>query len=117
MKNNCKLQQKNIDLIILEYENELLSLFNTNLTIWKSINSFTHIFWYFKSSCSREEKEFFLEIIEVYREWRIPTSSIVSILKMWWIRDKKEYIMKQSILNPYPKKLIELSDSGKILKL
>jgi len=33
------------------------------------------------------------------------------MLKTWALRDKKEYIIKQTILNPYPKELIELSDS------
>jgi len=33
------------------------------------------------------------------------------------LRDKSKYILKQTILNPYPKELVELSDSGKMLKL
>jgi len=53
----------------------------------------------------------------VDNEWRIPNSSVVSMLKTWALRDKSEYILKQTILSPYPKELVELSDSGKILKL
>lgn len=109
--------KSNIDDIFESYYLKLLELFQTETKIWKMINSLTHIFWYFKDNCSSEEKIFFLETLEVYREWRIPTSSIIFILKTWALRDKKEYILKQTILNPYPKELVELSDSWKILKL
>lgn len=99
------------------YSKELIKLFNTTTNIWKMVNTLTHIFWYFKDTCSSEEKEFFLETIDVYREWRIPTSSVISIMKTWALRDKKEYILKQSILNPFPKELVELSYSWRILEL
>jgi uncharacterized protein YbgA (DUF1722 family)/uncharacterized protein YbbK (DUF523 family) len=107
----------NINEIFDDYNLKLLELFWTETKIWKMINALTHIFWYFKNNCSSDEKEFFCETIEEYREWRIPTSSVISILKTLALRDKKEYIISQSILNPYPKELIELSDSWKILKL
>lgn len=109
--------KSNILDIFEEYSIKLLELFQTETKIWKMINSLTHIFWYFKENCSSEEKAFFLETIEVYREWRIPTSSVISIIKTWALRDKKEYVLKQTILTPYPKELVELSDSWKILKL
>lgn len=109
--------KENLDEIYNKYYIMLLELFSIETKIWKMINALTHIFWYFKDNCSSEEKIFFLETLDVYREWRIPTSSVISILKTWALRDKKEYILKQSILNPYPKELIELSDSGRILKL
>jgi uncharacterized protein YbgA (DUF1722 family)/uncharacterized protein YbbK (DUF523 family) len=109
--------KENLDEIYNKYYIMLLELFSIETKIWKMINALTHIFWYFKDNCSSEEKIFFLETLDVYREWRIPTSSVISILKTWALRDKKEYILKQTILNPYPKELIELSDSGRILKL
>lgn len=109
--------KNNLDEIYTEYYSKLLELFNTDTKMWKMINSLTHIFWYFKQTCSTEEKEYFLEMIDIYREWKLPTSSIISILKTWALRDKQEYILKQSILNPYPKELLELSDSWKNLKL
>lgn len=109
--------KENFDEIIANFYFKLLELFSIKTNIWKMINALTHIFWYFKNSCSKEEKEFFLETLEVYREWRIPTSSVISMLKVWALRDNSEYILNQSILNPFPKKLIELSDSWKILNL
>jgi uncharacterized protein YbgA (DUF1722 family) len=81
------------------------------------VNTVLHIFGYFKENCSPEEKVFFLKTLENYREGNLPTSAIIAILKIWALRDKKTYILQQTILNPYPGELIELSDSGKILKL
>lgn len=109
--------KENIEEIYSYYYKQLLKLFDNPTKIWKMINSLNHIFWYFKDTCSKEEKEFFIETLDVYREWRIPTSSVISILKTWALRDKKEYILKQTILNPFPKELIELSDSWRLLEL
>lgn len=107
----------NIEEILENYFLKLLELFSEKTKIWKMINALSHIFGYFKNECSPEEKEFFIETLNVYREGRIPTSSVIFILKTWALRDKKEYILNQTILNPYPKKLVELSDSWKVLKL
>ena len=109
--------RENLSEIYEKYYAKLLELFETETKISKMINVVTHIFWYFKKTCSPEEKQFFLETLDVYREWRIPTSSIISILKTWALRDKSQYILKQTILNPYPQELVELTDSGKLLKL
>ncbi|MDD2871525.1 MAG: DUF523 and DUF1722 domain-containing protein [Candidatus Gracilibacteria bacterium] len=109
--------KENIEEIYSYYYKQLLKLFDNPTKIGKMINSLNHIFGYFKDTCSKEEKEFFIETLDVYREGRIPTSSVISILKTWALRDKKEYILKQTILNPFPKELIELSDSGRLLEL
>lgn len=109
--------KNNLEEIYASYYLKLLELFDTETKIWKMINALTHIFWYFKNECSKEEKDFFIESLENFRVWKIPTSSIVFILKTWALRDKKTYILNQTILNPFPKELIELSDSWKILNL
>ncbi|MDD3145025.1 MAG: DUF523 and DUF1722 domain-containing protein [Candidatus Gracilibacteria bacterium] len=107
----------NLSEILNDYHIKLLELFNTETKTGRMINSLTHIFGYFKETCSALEKDFFLETIEVYREGRIPTSSVISILKTLALRDNSEYILKQTIFNPFPKELIELSDSGRLLNL
>lgn len=109
--------KKNLEEIFINYEENLKKLFDTKKSIWKKINAFTHIFWYFKNSCSSNEKEFFKETIYLYKEWRIPTSSVINILKTWALRDDISYILEQTILSPFPTSLLELSDSGKILEL
>ncbi len=107
----------NLEEIYKDYYDELLSLFATPSNTWKIINVFSHVFGYFKNTCSSKEKEFFSETLEVYREGRIPTSSVVYMLKTWALRDGVEYVLDQSLLEPYPSELVELSQSGKILVL
>lgn len=80
-------------------------------------NTFEHIFWYFKKYLSAWEKKYFLDTLEMFMEERIPTSVIIHMLKSWAIAHNIEYVLKQSILEPYPEELIDLSDAGKKLYL
>ena len=82
-----------------------------------NINSIMHIFGYFKNDLSKEEKAFFLETLDLYREGRIPFTSAMRLLRSWTLRFKSEYLEYQTYFEPYPEELMELSDSGKKLDL
>lgn len=99
-----------------EYYNLLLDLFNTKSSVWKTINALTHIFWYFKD-LSSDEKVFIKETLDIYKEGRIPTSWVMQVVKAYAIKQNQSYILNQSILNPFPRELIELSDSWRVLEL
>lgn len=99
------------------YEKYLQELFLENKTQKNFLNAIFHMFWYFKNNISSEEKQFFLDTIELFKEWRIPTTVIIHMLKWWAIAYKMDYILQQSILNPYPEALIELSDSWKKINI
>ena len=43
----------------------------------------------------------------------VPFSLVVSILESWTVRFNEEYLKNQTIFNPFPKKLIKVTDSGK----
>ncbi|MFX1537971.1 MAG: DUF1722 domain-containing protein [Promethearchaeota archaeon] len=43
--------------------------------------------------------------------------SIIVIIKTWALRDSNDYLLDQTILNPYPVGLMELSDAGRVLDL
>lgn len=107
----------NYDEIEQAYERHLKELFLERKTQKNFLNAIFHIFWYFKKYISSEEKEFFLNTLELYKEWRIPTSVIIHLLKSQAISHNIEYVLNQSILQPYPEDLIELSDSGKKINL
>lgn len=99
------------------YESFLYELFLERKTQKNFLNAIFHIFWYFKKYISSEEKQFFLDTLELYKEWRIPTSVIIHLLKSWAISHNIEYVLNQSILHPYPEDLIDLSDAWKKLNL
>ncbi len=88
------------------YSKLLYSSFKKYPSENKFITSLQHIFGYFKDKLSNNEKQHFLELLEEYRDNRITLSVPINILKGYALRYKEEYILKQSILNPFPKKLI-----------
>jgi uncharacterized protein YbgA (DUF1722 family)/uncharacterized protein YbbK (DUF523 family) len=81
------------------------------------INVLLHAFGGFSKVLSKEEKAFFLESIEEYRDERIPLSTLLHILRAWAIRHNNDYLLQQTFLKPYPGKLVEITDSGKGRKL
>jgi uncharacterized protein YbgA (DUF1722 family) len=82
-----------------------------------NINVFTHIFGFFSKHLSANEKQFFLETVQLYREGRVPFTSVLGLLKGWAIRFQEEYLMRQTFFNPFPADLIEWSDAGRPIEL
>ena len=66
-----------------------------------------HILGYFKNDLKNEEKKFFLQSLQDYREQKINLGSINNILYSWIIRFDDAYLKKQSYFNSFPKELIE----------
>jgi uncharacterized protein YbgA (DUF1722 family)/uncharacterized protein YbbK (DUF523 family) len=60
-----------------------------------------------------EERRFFLNSLEEYRDERIPLSVLLQLLKTWAVRLENDYLLAQTLLGPYPLELVEVSDSGK----
>ncbi|WP_054635735.1 DUF523 and DUF1722 domain-containing protein [Thalassobacillus sp. C254] len=77
------------------------------------INVCEHVFGFLSSGLHAGEKAFFLDMLERYREKKIPLTSITSILKSWAVRFEEAYLLRQSFFLPYPEELVEISDSGK----
>ena len=77
------------------------------------INVLLHAFGGFKSVLTSEEKQFFLDTLEEYRDERIPLSATLKILQVWAIKYKNDYLLNQVFMQPYPKTLTEITDSGK----
>ena len=94
------------------YENLLRALLKKP-SYRSRINILFHIFGYFSKELNDEEKLFFLDNLEKYRDSKVPFSVPLSILHAWSIRFKKDYLKKQTIFNPFPAKLISVTDSGK----
>lgn len=108
---------KNLDETFVEYELNLKKALSKNY--WKKhlTNIIQHLMWYFKETNSTVEKKFMLDSITLYKEGRIPFSNLIFIIKTWALRDNNEYVLNQTILNPYPEKLLLLSDSGRTINM
>ncbi|MCF7927752.1 MAG: DUF523 and DUF1722 domain-containing protein [Spirochaetales bacterium] len=108
--NHNRLPEKNI---IDEYRNLLPELLNGPPKYSAMINSLQHAFGGFKHDLSGEEKKLFLNTLEEYRDERVPLSVPLHLLKSWAVRFDNQYLIDQTLLQPYPLELVNIYDSGK----
>lgn len=106
--------KRDIKNIMKEYEDHLALAFARAPRYTSIINALQHIFGYFSDKLSAKERTFFLETLESYRENKIPLSVLIHLLKGYAIQYQQEYILRQTILSPYPEGLINLRDSGNV---
>ena len=104
-------EEKNIQEVLEEYYRLLLNIFIRRPRYVSHINAQTHAFGYYKKQLSKKEKVYFLNLLEEYRNKKIPISTINSVLNSWNVRFENEYLLQQSYFSPYPEGLIELKES------
>lgn len=102
-----------IDEVISEYESHLQNMFSKNPRRSSHINTLMHGLGYFSKKLSSREKAYFLDLLENYRNHKIPLSAVTTVLQSWIIKYDEEYLARQTFFAPYPPELVEISDSGK----
>ncbi len=102
-----------IDAVLGAYEKTLYELFKKPPSFSAWINVLMHAFGGISDGLSKSERKFFLDLIEEYRDERIPLSVLTKIIQSWAVRFNNQYLLEQTFLNPFPKKLVEITDSGK----
>jgi uncharacterized protein YbgA (DUF1722 family)/uncharacterized protein YbbK (DUF523 family) len=96
-----------------DYEYHLGLLFAKLPRKGNYINACMHIFGHFSENLSKEEKDFFLDRFDKYKENKIHLSVVMNLLKVYAIKYKIDYILNQTIWLTYPEELHSISDSGK----
>lgn len=76
------------------------------------INAIQHAFGGFSESLSAGERAFFVEMVEQYRDERIPASVLLRLVKSWALRFGEKYLLEQILFEPFPLELVDLADSG-----
>ena len=104
---------EDFDIVVARYEEHLKQALTTPPRFTAMINVLEHAFGGFSEVLSKEEKAFFLDSIEEYRDERIPLSALLNVLRAWSIRYHNSYLLGQTLLQPYPGQLVEITDSGK----
>jgi len=89
-----------------EYRKHLSSAFKKGQRYTAIINTLMHGFGYVSENMSREEKGHFLDMLELYREDRIPLVAVRETLKALVIRFDVEYLKDQYFFEPYPVELL-----------
>jgi uncharacterized protein YbgA (DUF1722 family)/uncharacterized protein YbbK (DUF523 family) len=103
--------------VLTNYEHHLQKAMDTPPRRTANINVFMHILGYFSKDLSKNEKQFFPETLELYREGRVPFTSALGLAKSWAIRFQNQYLLGQSFFDTYPNDLMEWSDAGRPIEL
>lgn len=106
-------EKRKTETLYHDYEGKLYELLAEAPKFTAYINVLYHVMGYFSKKLSEDEKQYFLGLIEQYRQNVVPLSSPVGVLQSWVIRFKNAYLASQTFFNPYPEELIEITDSGK----
>ena len=102
-----------IEDVISEYEKHLHHALSNHPRRSTHINTLMHGLGYFSKKLTSKEKTYFLDLLENYRNHKIPLSTILSVLESWIIKYDVEYLARQTFFAPYPRELVDISDSGK----
>jgi len=105
--------KKSIDNVLKEYELVLYELFTKAPSFTSWINVLQHAFGGISQKLKKSERNFFLNLIEEYRDERIPLSVLTKLIYSWAIRFDAQYLLSQTFLLPFPVGLIKITDSGK----
>lgn len=98
-------KKRNLNDILTEYEQHLELAMIRGPTFKSNINVLHHAFGYVSKKLSKQERDFFIDSIQMYREDRTPLESCVSMLSSWIIRFDVDYLNQQSFFHPYPEDL------------
>jgi uncharacterized protein YbgA (DUF1722 family)/uncharacterized protein YbbK (DUF523 family) len=79
-------KKKPYEAIVLDYENCIHRVFSRIPQYTSNINVLMHLMGYYSNKLSGDEKKFFLEEIEKYRNEKLPLSALTSIISAWAIR-------------------------------
>ena len=106
-------EQKPAEEVFANYKEKMQEILEKPAKYTAIINTLHHIFGGISDNLSSDEKQFFLNSVEEYRDERVPLSTIIHMLKSYAIRFDNDYLKNQVFLEPYPRELVEITDSGK----
>ncbi|MBN2279156.1 MAG: DUF523 and DUF1722 domain-containing protein [Candidatus Marinimicrobia bacterium] len=99
--------------VIKKYEENMSRIMKKPAKIQATINAIHHIFGGFSKNLSKDEKVFFLNTVEEYRDERITLTTIIHLLKSYAVRFESQFVKDQIFLNPFPADLVSSANSGK----
>lgn len=103
--------QKNYsnDDLFINYSYMLGKILKNPPEIPSNINVLMHVFGYISNNLNQEEKMFFLDSLEKYRQGIMPLLVCLNLLKSWVIRFEQDYLSKQTFFQPYPPELMPVT--------
>jgi len=99
--------------VLAAYEQHLWTALARPARRTAGINVLMHALGYFSDKLTSDEKAYFLDALQKYRDEKVPLSVPVSLVGAWIARFKEPYLARQTFFAPYPEALVAISDSGK----
>ncbi|MGL4762205.1 MAG: YbgA family protein [Sarcina sp.] len=104
---------KKNEVIMSEYRELLGIMLQNNQKFRRCTHVFEKAYGYVSDYLYDDERVFFRNTLEEYKNGKQAKKTIITILKGYAIRFDNEYLLGQTLLEPYPEKLLNLDDSGK----
>lgn len=98
--------------LLAAYRRELGTALARPARVPSHVNVLMHGFGYFKNRLSPAEKAHFLDLLDELQAKRLPLLAPLHALEGWIVRFDEGYLRRQLYFEPYPRELIDLSDSG-----
>jgi uncharacterized protein YbgA (DUF1722 family) len=105
-----KQKEIGIDTALKEYGSLLGLALSKGPRFSSHINVLMHCFGYVSSDLSDDEKSFFMDSLDLYRDDRIPLNTVKSLIYSWIVRFGEKYLRDQYYFRPYPVELIDTFD-------
>lgn len=77
------------------------------------INALEHMYGHFKDEVTDGERQQFFDLLDEYRAHQLPLFGVLSVMRTWVARYDYDYFKDQALLQPYPRELVRMRDSGK----
>jgi len=106
-------ERRPLDSLLPEYRHGLQTALAVLPKYTSLINTIQHAFGGFSESLSPAERLLFVNTVEEYRDERVPASVLLSLVKSWALRFGNRYLLEQILFEPYPRELVDITDSGK----
>lgn len=107
------LEKKEVNTVFQEYSTLFYQLVATPPKPSSHTNVLLHGLGYFSRYLSAGEKKFFLATLEKYRDGEVPLSVPLHILNSYVVAFENEYLSRQTFFEPYPRSLVDVTDSGR----
>ncbi|UCG37612.1 MAG: DUF1722 domain-containing protein [Candidatus Bathyarchaeota archaeon] len=104
----AKKQKKSIGRVIEDYQQHLCYVLKRPPRCGSNLNVMMHIMGYFSDKLSKEEKSFFLESLQKYRDGVLPSSVNITMLRLWLRKFREDYLLRQTFFEPYPTELMDI---------
>jgi uncharacterized protein YbgA (DUF1722 family)/uncharacterized protein YbbK (DUF523 family) len=88
--------------MLAEYRTHLWKALSRPPRCTSAINVLMHAFGYVSDRLKRDERELFLQNLEMYREARIPLSVCLGLMRSYIVRFEIEYLAAQTFFEPFP---------------